>query len=76
MRTRLRGCVAQYEKYDEPQTSAQEVGWMNKPLVAPNPRFVHGLKAGEATAKADDALEKASKALRTEMAAKGETAEK
>ena len=37
------------EKYDEPATSAQEVGWFNKPLVAANPRFVHKLKQGEAT---------------------------
>jgi len=42
-----------HEKYSEPVTSAQEVGWMYKPLVAPNPRFVHGLKAGEATAFAE-----------------------
>ena len=32
------------EKYDEPATAAQEVGWYSKPLVAQNPRFVHGLK--------------------------------
>lgn len=37
------------EKYDEPATSAQEVGWFNKPLVAANPRFVHKLRQGEAT---------------------------
>ena len=37
------------EKYDEPVTSAQEVGWFSKPLVAPNPRFEHKLKQGEAT---------------------------
>ena len=27
------------EKYSEPITSAQEVGWYSKPLVAPNPRY-------------------------------------
>ena len=37
------------EKYSEPVTSAQEVGWLYQPLVAPNPRFVHGLTQGEAT---------------------------
>ena len=37
------------EKYSEPITSAQEVGWYSKPLVAANPRFVHGLKQAEAT---------------------------
>ena len=37
------------EKYSEPVTSAQEVGWQYQPLVAPNPRFVHGLTQGEAT---------------------------
>jgi len=37
------------EKYDEPATAAQEVGWYSKPLVAQNPRFVHGLKGAEAT---------------------------
>ena len=37
------------QKYEEPITSAQEVGWFSKPLVAPNPRFVHGLKQAEAT---------------------------
>ena len=37
------------EKYSDPITSAQEVGWYSKPLVAPNPRFVHGLKQAEAT---------------------------
>ena len=37
------------EKYDEPVTSAMEVGWFSKPLVASNPRFVHGLKQAEAT---------------------------
>lgn len=37
------------EKYAEPITSAQEVGWYNKPLVASNPRFQHGLKQAEAT---------------------------
>lgn len=37
------------EKYSEPATSAQEVGWITKPLVPRNPRFVHGMKQGEAT---------------------------
>lgn len=37
------------EKYKEPATSAQEVGWFNQPLVPPNPRFVHKLRQGEAT---------------------------
>ena len=37
------------EKYDEPTTSAQEVGWYNKPLVSSNPRFQHGLKQAEGT---------------------------
>ena len=37
------------EKYAEPITSAQEVGWFSKPLVAANPRFQHGLKQAEAT---------------------------
>ena len=37
------------EKYSEPITSAQEVGWLHKPLVARNPRFVHGLSQAEAT---------------------------
>ena len=37
------------EKYDAPATSAQEVGWFSKPLVATNPRFMHGLTQGEAT---------------------------
>ena len=37
------------EKYDEPVTSSQEVGWFHNPLVAPNPRFVHKLRQGEAT---------------------------
>ena len=36
-------------KYDAPATSAQEVGWFSKPLVATNPRFMHGLTQGEAT---------------------------
>jgi len=29
------------EKYQEPATSAQEVGWFHEPLVVANPRFVH-----------------------------------
>ena len=37
------------EKYDEPVTASQEVGWHSKPLVPSNPRFMHGLKAGDAT---------------------------
>ena len=37
------------EKYNEPVTSSQEVGWLTKPLVPPNPRFQHGLKQAEAT---------------------------
>ena len=37
------------EKYDDPITSAQEVGWYAKPLVQQNPRFQHGLKQAEAT---------------------------
>jgi len=37
------------EKYEDPITSAQEVGWYSKPLVSANPRFVHGLRQGEAT---------------------------
>ena len=37
------------EKYAEPITSAQEVGWFSKPLVAANPRFQHGLRQAEAT---------------------------
>ena len=37
------------EKYEEPITSAQEVGWYSKPLVPANPRFQHGLKQAEAT---------------------------
>ena len=37
------------EKYSQPQTSSHEVGWFHKPLVPSNPRFMHGLKAGEAT---------------------------
>ena len=32
------------EKYEEPITSAQEVGWYSKPLVPQNARFVYGLK--------------------------------
>ena len=41
------------EKHSEPQTSAQEVGWLSKPLVESNPRFVHGLKQAEATSFAE-----------------------
>ena len=37
------------ERYAEPATSAQEVGWFTDPLVPANPRFVHKLKQGEAT---------------------------
>jgi hypothetical protein len=37
------------ERYKEPVTSAQEVGWYTKPLVAANPRFMHGLQQGDAT---------------------------
>ena len=37
------------ERYSQPHSSAQEVGWYTKPLVAPNPRFMHGLKQGDAT---------------------------
>jgi len=37
------------EKYAQPITSSQEVGWLSKPLVASNPRFQHGLKQAEAT---------------------------
>jgi len=40
---------APQERSSEPQTAAQEVGWFSKPLVEPNPRFVHGLKQAEAT---------------------------
>ena len=37
------------EKYSEPTTSSQEVGWFHDPLVPANPRFVHRLSQGEAT---------------------------
>ena len=37
------------EKYDEPITSAQEVGWYAKPLVPQNARFQYGLRQAEAT---------------------------
>ena len=37
------------EKYSQPITSAQEVGWLHKPLVVSNPRFQHRLTQGEAT---------------------------
>jgi hypothetical protein len=37
------------EKYPQPITSAQEVGWLHKPLVVTNPRFQHRLTQGEAT---------------------------
>ena len=43
----------QVEKYAEPITSAQEVGWLSKPLVEKNPRFVYGLKQAEATVFAE-----------------------
>ena len=29
------------------------IGWYSKPLVAPNPRFQHGLKQAEATSFAE-----------------------
>lgn len=38
------------EKYDEPMTSSQEVGWHCRPLVPPNPRFMHGVRSGPETA--------------------------
>lgn len=37
------------ERYSQPATAAQEVGWFTKPLVAANPRFQHGLRQGDAT---------------------------
>ena len=37
------------EKYQEPATSAQEVGWFHEPLVVANPRFVHKIHQGEVT---------------------------
>jgi len=41
------------EKYSAPVTSSQEVGWLHKPLVAPNPRFVYGIKQAENTSFAE-----------------------
>ena len=37
------------EKYADPQTSSQEVGWFTEPFVPRNPRFFHGLNQSEAT---------------------------
>lgn len=36
-------------RYDEPQTSAQEVGWYTEQLMPRNPRFNHNLVQGEST---------------------------
>jgi len=41
------------EKNENPMTSTQVLGWYSKPLVAPNPRFQHGLKQAEATSFAE-----------------------
>ena len=41
------------EKLAAPVTSSHEVGWYSQPLVAPNPRFVFGLKQAEATSFAE-----------------------
>jgi len=41
--------VCPKNRYSEPATSAQEVGWYTKPLVPSNPRFQHKLSQGEAT---------------------------
>eukprot|EP00310_Coccolithus_braarudii_P013149 CAMPEP_0183350914 /NCGR_PEP_ID=MMETSP0164_2-20130417/21958_1 /TAXON_ID=221442 /ORGANISM="Coccolithus pelagicus ssp braarudi, Strain PLY182g" /LENGTH=155 /DNA_ID=CAMNT_0025522947 /DNA_START=48 /DNA_END=515 /DNA_ORIENTATION=- len=45
-------------KYEQPMTSAQEVGWNTKPLVAPNPRFQHGLAQGDSTKFAENYTQK------------------
>ena len=42
------------EKYDQPLSSSQEVGWYTRPLVQPNPRNWHGLQQGEATRFAEN----------------------
>ena len=46
------------EKYEEPQTSAMDVGWFHTPLVPPNPRFQHGLSQGDATKFAEHYTQK------------------
>lgn len=46
------------EKYEEPTTSAQEVGWHTNPLVPVNPRNQHGLAQGDATKFAENYTQK------------------
>ena len=46
------------EKYEAPQTSAQDVGWFYEPLVQPNPKFQHGLRQGDATKFAENYTQK------------------
>jgi hypothetical protein len=53
-----RAAPSQIDKYSEPVTSSQEVGWMNKPLVDRNPRFVYGLRQGESTQFAETYMKK------------------
>ena len=45
------------EKYELPQTMAQEVGFHYKPLVAPNPMFQRGRAGCEITAYAENYVE-------------------
>lgn len=43
-------------KYAFPQTEAQELGWMTRPLVKPDRQFQHGLKSCDVTAFAHFAV--------------------
>ncbi len=43
-------------KYAFPQTEAQELGWLSKPLVRPDTLFHHGLKSCDVTAFANFAV--------------------
>jgi len=45
-------------RYDQPQTSAQEVGWYTEQLMKPNPRFNHNLLQGDATNFAENYTKK------------------
>mmetsp|Transcript_3003 Transcript_3003/g.7477 ORF Transcript_3003/g.7477 Transcript_3003/m.7477 type:complete len:154 (+) Transcript_3003:24-485(+) len=56
----LRAHMPPKEKYEDPVTSAHEVGWYSQPLVAPNPRFQYGLKQAEGTRFAETYTKKMS----------------
>lgn len=41
------------ERFELPMTSSQEVGWVHKPLVPPNPMFKHPRDSCDITKYAD-----------------------